>query len=579
MKENRDSKKRKKLLIIEIAIISIAVIAFLVMLFGFGINEKVVKMKYTEFNQYLEDGQIKEATINSSAGYVRFKIKGSETITYETSYPYSATFPETLLLHGADVKYAGGFQLPSFSTIIMTVFCGMLIYIFYKTSKTNSQGNEVVVDDSRKTTFESVAGMQDIKDDMMSLVRLIKSEKYKEEHIKIPKGILFQGPPGNGKTLLARAFAGECGMNFIAVNASDFGSPLVGVSSMKISSLFDKARKKEPCVIFIDEIDSVGARRTTASNSTDKEMNTILTSLLNQMDGFNQNEGVIVIGATNRAQDIDEALLRPGRFDRKFTIPNPDIETRKELFKLYTKKLVLSDDITPEDFASITSGLSSSTIENIINEAHISASVDGRKEIQKSDFHNALIRLSVDGVLSKKSRWKEDTLRSCAFHEAGHAIVASMLGFRVREITVIPTTSTTGGLTMIDDEQDGFGSVESAENRICSLYGGKVAEEIINKSINKISFGASNDIEVATKLAVKCVVAKDGIDYFLLGRNGEEKMSAQTTELLNCQYERCKKLLSSNQPLLEGVAEKLIEQDTLSEKEFNQIMSEYLGGI
>lgn len=579
MKNEKDNKKKKRLLIIEIVVVSLAVIAFLVALFGFVLKEKVVKMKYAEFYQYLEEGQVTEANINSGAGYVRFKIKGSEKITYETSYPYSATFPETLLLHGVEVKYSGSMEVPSISTVLMGILCGTVIFFFYKSSRASSTNNEVTVEESKKTTFNDVAGMQDIKDDMMSLVKLIKSGKYKEEHIKIPKGILFQGPPGNGKTLLARAFAGECGMSFIAVNASDFGSPLVGVSSMKISSLFQKARRKEPCVIFIDEIDSVGAKRTTANNSTDKEMNTILTTLLNQMDGFKQSEGVIVIGATNRAQDIDEALLRPGRFDRKFTIPNPDIDTRKALFYLYTKDLALKDDITVDDFAAITGGLSSSTIENIINEAHISASIDERKEISREDFHNALIRLSVDGVLSKKSRWKEDTLRSCAFHEAGHAIVASMLGLRVREITVIPTTSTTGGLTMIDDEQDGFGSVESAENRICSLYGGKVAEEIINKSINKISFGASNDIEVATKLAVKCVVAKDGIDYFLLGRNGEERMSAQTTELLNCQYERCKKLLSSNQPLLEGVAEKLIEQDTLSEKEFNQIMSEYLGGI
>lgn len=568
-KQNRLTKSDKKVILVQVLIIVFAISATLFLFLRLIPDSKIVDVKYTEFEKYVEDERVDTVTIDSDAGKIKFKLQGG-SIVYRTSYPYSATFVENMLMHDIDVGYARKFN---FSNLLNYALWGVIIFfgiVMYKSMSTSDK-KDVVEIDSKTSTFKDVAGMTDIKEDMMSLVNLIKSGKYKKENIKIPKGILLQGPPGNGKTLLARAFAGECGMNFMAMNASDFGSPLVGVSGMKINAIFDKAKKKSPCVIFIDEIDSIGARRTRANNASDKEMNTILTVLLNQMDGFKQNEGIIVIGATNRAEDIDKALLRPGRFDRKFTIPNPDRETRKALFKLYTKKLKLADDVTAEEFVSITAGCSSATIEGLINEAHINATVNERDEISRDDLHNAYIRLSVDGVLKKKSRWEGDTLRSCSYHEAGHAVVAAVLGSTVREVTVIPTTANAGGLTMTDDGEDEFGSVEKALNQICQLYGGKVAEEMIYGSPDKISFGASSDIRRATMLATECVTAMDGIDYLVLGSNGEKKMSERVTAILLEQHNRCKKVLSANRERLDAVANELLSKNTLSEKEFKMV--------
>ena len=325
-KKKKEKRKNKRTLLISIL--------FLLFVLTFGsqfVTMSQTKVEYPKFIEQVQSGKVISADINSNSGKVKYKLKDSNK-TYYTNYPYTEDFVETLLLKNVDIK------ITETSWLIYLLKYGMtplmfilLLYFIYNTGMSDFKVETI---ENVNCTFKDVAGMEEIKEDMLLISQMMKDPSYRESGAKIPRGILLEGPPGNGKTLLARAFAGETGVNFIAINACDLGSQFVGIGSSKIKKVFEAAKRNSPCVIFIDELDSVGAKRSPNQDSASKEMNTMLTALLNQMDGFEVMDNVMVLAATNRSDGLDEALVRPGRFDRKFVIDYPDKKTRKEIMEL-----------------------------------------------------------------------------------------------------------------------------------------------------------------------------------------------------------------------------------------------------
>ena len=572
--EKREEKKEKRKIFKYLVIIFIVVYVISFSISMFFLREKEEKIEYTAFLQQVQEGKIEEITINTGSGKVFYTIDDKDYYSY---YPYTDTFIENMLLTGMDIKYASNKSLAS---ILPTISSGLMILvaviigvsILREVKGGSSDMGKTVDTTALQTTFADIAGMDEIKEDMRSLAELIKNKEYKEKGVVIPKGVLLDGPPGNGKTLLARAFAGECGLNFIALNASDFESIYVGASGGKIRKTFDEAKKLAPCVIFIDEIDAIGSKRTSARSGAEKEFNSILTTLLGRMDGFTASDDILVMAATNRASDLDEALVRPGRFDRKFTIGYPDKKTRQDLFTLYTKNVKISEDVSVDNFVSQTYGCSSSKIKGIINEAIISSITNKRDEVNNEDFSKAIIRMTLNGVEKKKDRWEGKTKEVVAYHEAGHAVIAHVLGKTVSNISIIPTTANAGGYTLIDGEEEELASLSDYKNSIKILYGGRAAEAILSNDVQNISTGASGDIREATRLASSIANFADGIDYSSFGNPGTRIIAEKTKECLNNLWEETLSLAKENWEKIVKTAEELKIKEKISEEEFKELL-------
>lgn len=370
-KKKSNQKNSRKLRIIFIVIMTV--------LIGTGIlwlvsekDSKAVRVKYLDFYHSSENGEIRTVTIRSDK--VEFKKHDDDTLYY-TDNPEYEGFKEKLLLAGVDVKNENSAQdvlLFVLDLLYYVIFFGMIAYLIYKLVSTINQSFKVIR--HTKTSFDDIAGMEQLKKEMKNTVEIFKNpEKYEQLGIRPTKGIILEGPPGNGKTLFAKALANEAGVNFIATKGADFQSVFMSLGSKKLKMLFSRARKHKPCIIFIDEFDGIGERRNYDGTGVDKENNRIITTMLNEMDGFSGSEGILVIAATNSYHSLDEALIRPGRFDLKYKIPNPDLETRMELIRLYTKSKKLDSGIRIEALANAFEGKSCSAIETILNEAAVTA--------------------------------------------------------------------------------------------------------------------------------------------------------------------------------------------------------------
>lgn len=369
--------------------------AFLIILLGsifylFNKDDRLVYMKYREFNECVETETIEEVIIEDER--VIFKLENDEK-EYYTENPEYEMFKEKLLLKGVNVNEVSAEESFTFAfdLIFYLIYFGVIGFAILKFIKFNNETFKVVK--HTKVTFEDIAGMDDLKKEMMKVVEVLKSPKeYKEKGIRQTKGIILEGAPGNGKTLFAKALANEADVNFIATKGADFQSAMMSVGAKKIKTLFKKARKNKPCIIFIDEFDAIGEKRYYAGTGVDKENNRIVTAMLNEMDGFSSEDGILVVAATNSYASLDAALIRPGRFDLKFNITNPDYQTRLNLIELYTKNKELAEDINKEKLAKSFENLSCSAIETIINEALIVALIKNKEKIEAEDIKEAAIK-------------------------------------------------------------------------------------------------------------------------------------------------------------------------------------------
>ena len=419
---------------------------------------------------------------------------------------------------------------------------------------------------------------------MMEIVEFLKRpEQYTKMGAKTPRGVLLCGKPGTGKTLIAKAIAGEANVPFISMSGSEFVEMFAGLGASRVRKLFEKAKKVSPCIIFIDEIDAIGSRRTSSSGA-DTENNQTLNQLLVEMDGFDSDQSIIVIAATNRPEMLDEALLRPGRFDRTITIALPDLRGREEILKIHSKNKKLAENVDLKSIAGDTAGFTGAELENILNEAAIIATNKKHEAIKNSDIEDAVKKVTVG--LEKHNRIvSEKDKKLTAYHEAGHAVVSRYLETQkdIKEVSIIPR-GIAGGYTMYKTNEDKFYvSKTEMEEKLISLLGGRAAEKV---ALDDISTGASNDIEVAMKIARDMVTVygmsdkigpmsidleKDPYQIQLLGNNLEDEIGKEVKTILETAYERAQMLLRAHRDKLDAVALKLLEKEVINEEEFEQI--------
>ena len=458
-----------------------------------------------------------------------------------------------------------------------------------------SKARMINQEDKTKLTFKDVAGIDEEKEELEEVVEFLKNpKKFTDMGARIPKGVLLVGQPGTGKTLLAKAVAGEAGVPFFFISGSDFVEMYVGVGASRVRDLFQEAKINAPCIIFIDEIDAVGRQRGAGIGGGHDEREQTLNQMLVEMDGFSANEGVIVLAATNRPDVLDKALLRPGRFDRQIVVPPPDVKAREQILAVHSKKKTFAEDVDMKLIAKNTSGFVGADLENLLNEAALLAARQNHTAIEQKDIEDAMVKVTMGP--EKRTRVRSDKeKRLVAYHEAGHAVVSKFLPTQdpVHEISIIPR-GMAGGYTMYRPSEDkSFISKTEMEEQIISLLGGRVAEEI---AIKDISTGASNDIERATAIA-KSMITKYGMNERLgtvtygsesqevfLGRDlAQEKTYSEETaaiideeikKMISKSYQRAKELLEQNMDKLDAVATVLIEKEKITEEEFNQVFDQ-----
>lgn len=447
----------------------------------------------------------------------------------------------------------------------------------------------VVMDSSRKATFADVAGADEEKEELQEVVDYLKNpDKFTRLGARVPKGVLLIGPPGTGKTLLARAVAGEANVPFFSISGSEFVEMFVGVGAARVRDLFDQAKAKSPCIIFIDEIDAIARKRGSDILSGNEERETTLNQLLVEMDGFDTDSGIILIGATNRGDILDPALLRPGRFDRQVHVGYPDIKGRTEILKIHAKGKPLAKDVSLEDTAKATSGFTGADLENLLNEAALLAAKRNKTEITNEELKESAVKVMM-GAEKRSHKMTEKEKRLTAFHEAGHAVATYHLKNLdpVEEVSIIPRGSA-GGYTMsLPQEDRSYASRNEMLDELVSLLGGRVAESI---AIGDISTGASNDIERATALARSMITRygmneklgpetyEDNRGSFYGSKSYSEKTASvideETNALLKDAYKRCEDLLNTNRNQLDALANYLLENEKINGKDFQSLMEQ-----
>ena len=452
---------------------------------------------------------------------------------------------------------------------------------------------KVYVKSSDGIRFSDVAGVDEAEESLSEIVNYLHDpSKYREIGATMPKGVLLVGPPGTGKTMLAKAVAGEADVPFFSISGSEFVEMFVGMGASKVRDLFKQAKEKAPCIVFIDEIDAIGQKRSGGAYGGNDEREQTLNQLLTEMDGFEGNSGVMILAATNRPESLDPALTRPGRFDRRVPVELPDLKGRQEILKVHAKKVRLTDDVNFETIARMASGASGAELANIINEAALRAVRDGRKAACEADLEES-IETVIAGYQKKNAILTDKEKLAVAYHEIGHALVAALQTHSapVQKITIIPRTSGALGYTMQVEEGNHYLMTrEELENKIATLTGGRAAEEI---AVGSISTGASNDIEQATKLARAMItrygmseefdmVALETVSNQYLGGDSSLSCSAETqtridelvVKLVKQQHDKALTLLRENREKLEKLSRHLYEKETITGDEFMELMKE-----
>ena len=572
-------------------------------------ESRIQDATYDQFLDALEEGRISEVNLEEDTIYYLVK-DGNQQQIYKTGRIFDVNEVERLDQAGVVFSEEIPQQMnPLLSSLISFVLPLVLLWVIggwlMKRMMRNMGGMggpgamtfgksnaKIYVKSSTGIKFSDVAGEDEAKELLTELVDYLHNpERYTDIGASLPKGALLVGPPGTGKTLLAKAVAGEANVPFFSISGSEFVEMFVGMGAAKVRDLFQQANEKAPCIVFIDEIDTIGKKRDGQFAGGNDEREQTLNQLLTEMDGFDSSKGVVILAATNRPDSLDPALLRPGRFDRRIPVELPDLKGREEILKVHARKIKISDDVNFSDIAKAAPGASGADLANIVNEAALRAVRDGRKFATQADLEES-IEVVIAGYQKKNQVLSNKEKLIVAYHEVGHALVAAMQSHSapVHKITIIPRTSGALGYTMqVEDGEHYLMSKEELENKIATFTGGRAAEELI---FHSITTGASNDIEQATKLARGMItrygmsqefgmVAMETVSNQYLGGDSSLTCSFETqtqidkmvVDLVQKQHDKAVKILEDNMPKLHELAKYLYEHETITGEEFMRILT------
>lgn len=600
----KEVKTPKKPLIYYYGIVLLIILAFNMIISPMIANAKVKEVDYGTFMKMIEEKNIGKVEVDDSEIY--FTDKNNEQI-YKTGIMDDPTLTERLYTSGATFARNIQKEMSPLLSFFLTFIMPILIFAIlgqYLAKKMMSQAGgpnamafgigksnaKVYVPSTDGIRFSDVAGEDEAKENLAEIVDYLHNpKKYSDIGASMPKGVLLVGPPGTGKTMLAKAVAGEAGVPFFSMSGSEFVEMFVGMGASKVRDLFAQAKEKAPCIVFIDEIDAIGKKRDGQFGGNDEREQT-LNQLLTEMDGFDGNNGVIILAATNRPESLDPALTRPGRFDRRVPVELPDLSGREAILKVHAKKIKTAPNVDFHAIARMASGTSGAELANIINEAALRAVRSGRSVVEQADLEES-IEVVIAGYQKKNAIMTDAEKKVVAYHEIGHALVAAMQtdSAPVQKITIIPRTSGALGYTMQVEQNDKvLMTKEELENKLATLTGGRAAEELV---FGQITTGASNDIEQATKLARAMItrygmtdefdmVAMETVNNQYLGGDAalacsadmQKEIDKKVIETIKAQHEKARRILADNRQKLDELASYLYEKETITGSEFMTIL-------
>lgn len=597
--KDKNKEKKKKILLCGIIVVLIILLATLIGIFVIRDNKDEDKLKedeigYTDLIKQIDSGNVEKVKMTVGSTSIKVTLKGEEK-------PKSCIVPNTqAFIELIQEKVQEGNEINLIqekANVFLNIMSGifsflptiLMVVLFILVIQMQGLGDKGKVYDAEeqnvKTTFDDVAGLDEEKQEMMEIVNFLKNpDEFYKMGAKIPRGVLLCGEPGTGKTLIARAIAGEADVPFITMNGSEFTEMFAGLGASRVRKLFEKAKKMSPSIIFIDEIDAIGSKRTDGGTAADNDNNQTLNQLLVEMDGFDSEHTVILLAATNRPEMLDSALLRPGRFDRRINITLPDMNGREAILKIHAKDKKLADNVDLKAIAGDTAGFTGAELENILNEAAIIATINKEDSITNKDINDALKKVTV-GVEKHSRIMSEKDKKLTAYHEAGHAIVSRFLKSQkeIKEVSIIPR-GIAGGYTMYKTNEDKYyvSKTEMLE-KLIALLGGRAAEKLI---LSDISTGACNDLEVATEIAKNMVtiygmsdrigpisinIEKKPYQMQIFGDGIENAVGQEVKNLIDNAYSKAQALLIEHQDKLHELAAMLIEKEVISEEEFNSL--------
>ena len=610
---NKQKRTRNNIIICVVALLT----AFMIVTF---LNTQIQRstqkeISYSRFIEMIRNDEIEKIQFKSNMIYIKPKEQERValfSVTYYTGYVNDDELIQELkktdIEFSADIQSDGFGIMDIFLTYILPIALvwGLFILILRSATKGGGMGGmmgnigksnaKMYVEKKTGVTFANVAGQEEAKESLTELVDFLKNpDKYKRIGAKLPKGALLVGPPGTGKTLLAKALAGEAGVPFFSLSGSDFVEMFVGVGASRVRDLFKQATSMAPCIIFIDEIDAIGKSRDSQYGGGNDEREQTLNQLLSEMDGFDSSKGIVILGATNRPEVLDKALLRPGRFDRRIIVEKPDLKGRIDILKVHSNDVLMDDTVDLEEIALATSGAVGADLANMVNEAAIMAVKNGRRVVNQSDLFES-VEVVLAGKEKKDRILGKEEKKIVAYHEIGHALVTTLLKHSepVQKITIVPRTMGALGYVMQAPEEEKYlMKKEEILDRIVTLYGGRAAEEVV---FHSVTTGASNDIEKATSLARSMVTQYgmsekfgliglesvesrylDGRTVMNCGQATESEIDNEVMSILRKCYEKAHKLIEENQEVLGKLAEHLVKKETITGKEFVEIYEDITG--
>ena len=603
----KEVKSPKKPLLYYYSIVLIVILLFNCIVSPLLLRAQVEEVDYGTFMRMIEEKNIGKVQVDSDE--IVFTDKDEKNV-YQTNVMDDPNLTERLYESGAKFSKDVDASTSPLLSLLITGLLPMLIFIGlgqYMAKKLREQmggkdslmfggmgksNAKIYVQSTKGIRFDDVAGEDEAKENLAEIVDYLHNpKKYTDVGASMPKGLLLVGPPGTGKTMLAKAVAGEANVPFFSISGSEFVEMFVGMGASKVRDLFKQAKEKAPCIVFIDEIDAIGKKRDGGKYGGNDEREQTLNQLLTEMDGFEGNNGVIILAATNRPESLDPALTRPGRFDRRVPVELPDLKGREAILKVHARKIKVGDDVDFHTIARMASGASGAELANIINEGALRAVRSNRTFVTEADLEES-VEVVIAGYQKKNAVLSDKEKKTVAYHEVGHALVAALQSHSapVQKITIIPRTSGALGYTMQVEQADKYlMTKEEIENKIATLTGGRAAEEV---ACGEITTGASNDIEQATKLARAMItrygmseefdmVAMETVENQYLGGDTSLCCSADTqkeidhkvVELVRAQHEKAKKLLVDNKRLLDILAMHLYEKETITGDEFMEILN------